>query len=503
MVEQKSVLQRFIGQFTRTKQLAASPPMAPLAKSERSMKVITINASPIGSSGIESYAGYPSEDYLQIMRGSDRADIFDKMRRGDSCVKMILLAVKSSILAATFEIKPASDKLMSDRETAEADAELARHILFNTFGDQEDGDSFLQFVKEALTMIEFGHSVFEMVDKPIINDPTIGTHIGIGSMGWRSPRTIERWNLNKQTQRLESISQYAFGDLDRTVDIPSEFLAVFSLDREGSNYEGISALRPCYGDWFRKQHFHKMNAIGAEKFAIPTPTVAVPDGKENSQEFEEMKAVLERFTSHESAYLSYPAGWELELHSNLYDPAKLETSIDKCDTRMVKAFMANFLELGLNGFGSQSLSFDLSDFFLNSLQHIADSIAKVISVRIIKRYVMINRGPRAAYPTLEVNGISDKAGQELAGIIKIFTDSGIIKADDPLEEHVRLRYGLPEADPLSARERPQPSLFGPGGAPGGDPGQDPVDRKKEEEEPKKEKSLMERIRTMRGGAFHG
>lgn len=402
-----------------------------------------IHTKPTGSYGTESYSGYTSEDYLQKMKGSERADNFDKMRRGDPQIKMCLSAVKSPIKSATWEIQAA------DTEYGEEDKKLIEYILFDGMDN-----TFAQFLSEALTFVDFGHSVFEIIDRVMI-DSERGNINALENMAWRSPRTIERWNLNKDTGKLQSISQYAYGDLQRLVDIPSEFLLVFSLDKEGANYEGISAIRPCYGNWFRKNEYLKYNAIGIEKHAIPTPIVEVPKGEEGGQGYENMVAALENFCVNEKNYITKPEGWNVILNNNSYDPQKVETSIDNEDKRMVKAFMANFLELGMNGFGSQSLSFDLSDFFLGAIDHIAIQLEETVNRVLIPRMIQLNRGKRSAYPKLKHSGIKDKSGKEIADVISAFVGSGVLRADDVLEAHLRKRFQLPESDLTSMRMPPQ------------------------------------------------
>lgn len=413
---------------------------------DASRSKIVIHTQPMGSAGTASYAGYPSEEYLQTLQGTARADVYDKMRRSDPQVKMLLKATKDPIKSATWEVEPGE----ANNPEAQLDADFIKHILFN---DMEK--PWEQFLSEALGVVDFGHSVFEMIDKVVLDHPKFGSYNGIKALGFRSQRTIERWNLNPDTDQLQSVSQYAYGDLSKTVDIPADFLLVFSLDKEGANYEGISALRCCYGNYFRKNHYLKMNSIGIEKFAIPTPVVTIPVGKESGEQFDNMVSVLENYMLHEKNYITKPDGWVIDFNTNTYDPQKVESSIDGEDKRMTKAFLANFLELGISGFGSQSLSFDLSDFFLNSLDHIAGIITGEVNRVLIPRLIQLNRGPRACYPKLKHSGISDRAGKELMEVVGGFVEKGVITADDVLETHMRKRFKLPEADTLTKRAKPQ------------------------------------------------
>lgn len=404
----------------------------------------------IGSSGIEINAGYIAEEYLQKLRNSEKAKEYDKMRRSDAQVKMCISAVKNPILRGNFEVQPAAQEDVYKR-----DAEFIDFMLFNDLGRP-----FSKFLSEALTLVEFGHSVFEMTDKVAFNK-NFGKYNGIANLGWRSPKTIERWNVDKQTEKLISISQYAYGDLDRMVDIPAEFLLLFTMEREGANFEGISMLRPCYGNYFRKNIYLKLNAIGIERSAIPTLVGKIPQGKEVSQQATNLMDMLEKYLTHQNNYFVIPSDFDIKGIDNSanYDPAKVETSIDNEDKRMVKAFLANFLELGMSGTGAYALSNDLSDFFLSGIEHIAQEVVDEINHRLIPRYIKMNFGERDLYPKLTVSGISDKAGEEFSRIITILAEKKVIIPDDELEKHVRNRYGLPEASLVGQRKQEQPALF--------------------------------------------
>ena len=392
----------------------------------------------MGSTGTRVDAGYPSEEYLAHLRGTRRADIFDEMRRSDAQLVMCLSAVKNPIKGATCEITPGCADGEAPTPEAIEDAKLIRHILMTDMDRP-----WKKFVEEALTFIDFGHAVFEVTHKVVLDHPRFGSYNGIASMGWRSPRTIEQWNVNKDTGKLKSIRQIAEGDLSRDVEIPDEFLVTMSLNQEGSNYEGISMLRPCYGPWIRKDLYLKLNAIGIEKFAVGTPTAEIPTGKENSEEVANLIETLEKYIAHESGYLLYPSGWKIDLHNNDYDPTKVEESIDREDRRMAKAFLANFLELGMGSSGgAYALSNDLSDFMLAGLEHVADAIASSINMDLIPALVRMNRGPRDFYPVLKFTGISDKAGAELATMLKTLGDGKWLTPEDGDEDHLRRRMGL-------------------------------------------------------------
>lgn len=420
------------------------------------VNTVVIQEASRGTSGTEVFAGYYDEEYLDGLKGTERADCFDKMRRSDTQVKMLLTAVKNPIRTASKEIVSASDDVEHEKHAA-----LCKRILFQDI-------KFNKFLNEALTIAEFGHSVFEKVhkvhlDKEVTDDDgnlIINSYIGLKKLGWRSPKTIETWNFctDKESEKykeLESITQQSDGDLESYVDIPIEHLVIMTIDQEGDDYEGISLIRPCYGSYFRKNEYLKLNAIGIEK-SMPIPTAEVPAGQENSAEFSNLVTALEKFTTHQSNYLIYPQGWGINLSDGTkYDPSKVEVSIDNEDKRMSKAFLANFLELGLSGSGAYALSNDLSDFFLSGLIYLANIIKEEID-ELLKELVILNFGEQDKYPRFKFSGIEDKAGEEFAKILDLLIRNKVIIPDDKLEDHVRERIKITPKSEDGQREM-QPS----------------------------------------------
>ena len=122
---------------------------------------------------------------------------------------------------------------------------------------------------------------------------------------------------------------------------------------------------------------------------------------------------------------------------------------------MAKAFLANFLELGMGGGGGAfALSTDLSDFFLSGLTYIANIIKEDID-QMLKELVIINFGEQDKYPTFEFTGITDKAGEEFAKILNLLVQSNIIVPDDNLEDHIRNRIGVTPKSDEGQRDKPE------------------------------------------------
>jgi hypothetical protein len=394
-----------------------------------------------GASGIDISAGVFSEDYLADLTSTQAADIYDEMRRSDDQVRMLLRMVKSPIISAEWGVEPASE----DEQDVFL-AELISHILFDDISNPRTGKykTWSEFVQEAMSCVDFGYSLFEIVNKVILDHPDYGDYIGLKDLGWRSPRTIEEWNLN-QDGSIRNVRQIVDGDLYRDAYIRGKNLLAIVPHKEGDNYEGISDLRPIYGNWFRKNFLRKLQMIGIERSATGVPHGTVPSGKIDSDEQRFFEAMLQAWVSHQKNYLITPEGWTIGDLKTSHDAEKVKEQIVLEDVGMAKSFLANFLELGLSGKGgAYALGTDLSDIFLSAITLYSTRISEAVNHRIIKPLVDAKVGGVTKYPKLYAAGINDKAGKELGEILKILSENDLIQKSPRLKAYLHKTFKLPE-----------------------------------------------------------
>lgn len=414
-------------------------------------EITRINGEPVkvvevGSSGTEIYGGYLSEEYLSELTGRTWADTVDKMRRSDGNVIMTLRALKLPLKSSNW--------YLNTKEKSE-EAELQKKLLEKAIFE-DTGRSFTKLLGEILTMLDFGYSLFEITFKPKLNDPELGHYNTLKSIAYRSQRTIERWNIDKGGNVI-SVTQLANGDTGKNVDMDARFLIHFSPDQEGDNFEGISVLRGMYGSWLRKNHFLKLLAAGIEKYAIPIPTLEVPPGKENSEEYKSAIRALKAYTSNQSNYITFPQGWKIDIKTTTFESEKVRSTIDFENKEMVNSILAAFLLLGQgSSSGNRALGDTLSDFFAQTLQYVADHIAEQFQEKIFKPLIKMNFGDRPCLVELRCDGLDEKADKAWAETIKTLTDAGVVTKDNRLEVFIREKFKLPEREEGVEPTQPDP-----------------------------------------------
>lgn len=395
-----------------------------------------------GSTGTEVFSGHFNEDYLpKFLQMPEGIKIYDEMRRSDYQIQMLLSAVKNPIIGASWGVEPVDD---SDEE--KEIAEFIEHCLFEdiSYPDNSKRKTWRAFLEEVLTSMEFGYALFEPVYKVVMEHERWGNYIGLRDIAFRSQKTIYEWNLNPNGS-IKNVRQLANGDLRVDVKIPGENLIVFSVNKEGDNYEGISMIRSLYGNWFRKNAYYKIQAMGIERCATGVLVGRVPvSAQSDLEQLSRFKDMLRKFTSHQSNYMMLPEGFEINVSKIDFDSQAVETSIDNEDKRMAKSFLAGFLELGLSGKGgSEALSKDLSNIFLNGIEIYSEKIADIVGSTVVKKLVDAKFGKRAKYCKLKAGDINEKASKETAEIASILKNSGIIRDSDQLEDALNRMFGFP------------------------------------------------------------
>jgi hypothetical protein len=404
-----------------------------------------------GSTGTELFSGYFQEEYLNTFQSMPEGiETYDKMRRSDYQVQMLLSAVKNPIIAANWGVEAVDN---SDEEVEIAD--FVKYCIFDNMGytDGSKNKSWREFLTEALTAIDFGYSLFEPVYKVVMNDPIWGNYIGIRDIGYRSQKTIYEWNLNKNGS-IKTVRQLAQGDLAVDEQIPGANLMPITFKKEGDNYEGISMLRPIYGNWLRKNFYFKVQAMGIERAATGILTGTVPASAANdADQMTKFKNILRCYTSHQSTYILKPEGFEIDITKIDFDADDVEKAIDSEDRRMSKSFLAGFLELGMGGQSGVNLGKDLSTIFLNGIEIYSETIADAVEKTIVKKLVDAKFGKRQKYPQIKATDINNKGGKERAEVAVMLKNAGIISESEQLEDSMNRDFDFPVISPEQKEER--------------------------------------------------
>lgn len=401
-----------------------------------------------GLSGTNISGGIILEEEEQNLTGIQGAETFDMMRRTDSQIAMVLDVIKSPIKTAQFIIEP-----VDESDQAREDAELIDHILFNGMES-----TWQQFLTEYLSIVEFGFAMFEINLTNAVN-VEFGQHIGLRTLAWRSPKTIQRWNVKKNGD-LESVEQQVTGDIsDSTTPVmPADKLLLFSYNREGDNFEGISLLRAIHPNYIAKRNFKKIQEIGSKRAATGVPVGKFPASISEPDRQAFIDGIKNISSGEKTNHVVFPTGakkdgneqvgiYDFDIKTMSHDSSGLNESIERENREIANRAMQGFMVLGQGGSsGSYALGTDLSDIFLGNIESYPNLLTDVINHKLIPFLIDVNRGKRSKYPKLAYSGVNDKAGKELIEILSTGSTSGLIQVTPKLVDWVHASFGLPSPD---------------------------------------------------------
>jgi phage gp29-like protein len=381
----------------------------------------------IGRSGTLIFNGLiTSEEYNRDLIGKPALKVYDTMRRSDGTVAAALKACKLPILSADWSIEAASD-------TAQ-DIEVADFVRDQLFSAEVN---FQDLLREALTMFDFGHSVFEKVYE--VGKWRGKTMILLVKLGSRKQNTIYKWETS---DKQPGITQFIAGQ--DNYDIPMDKLIIFTNEREGDNYEGISMLRPAYKHWDIKDKLYLIDAIKLERQGLGIIDVEIPAGSSPQDEADAISAA-KNIRANEESYLKKPEGWKIEfMDMKANTTADVMPTVSHHDRQIVKTVLAQFLEIGAaGGGGTRSASQDHSRLFELSLEAAAKNLAATLTKALITQLVDLNYTV-AQYPKLNHGKIGDENLTEISDAVQKLVTASAVTPDAEMEQWLRTVLHAPD-----------------------------------------------------------
>lgn len=429
-----------------------------------------VDTTELGGSGTEVFDGVISgieyNSKLNTEYGNSGLTTYDEMRKSDPIVKQSLNIVMMPIIQANWVIEEPDNE-----PQAKEISEFVSEALF-----QRMDRSWQDIVREFLTYLPFGFSVFEKVFT--VDDGKVW----LKKLGMRTQKSIIKFET--ENKKFGVLQQLNNSDTHKQVSIPAEKLLVFTNEREGDNYRGVSILRSAYKPYYYKDLFEKIDAISYERSGVGLPVFKMPQSPK-PKDVTNAENIGEALRANEKAFVMLPDGWD-------FDIKKSDTSSDAVDRIKLKNreilsnVLAQFLDLGSGSGGSRSLSEDHSEAFFKATQAHADYIASIINDYLIKQLVDYNFNNVQNYPKIKATGIKKVDLTSLSTALKSLSEAGLLSIDNELQEFIRATFGLPNMpEEMAEEEEADPEDKDPK-----DPPAKKVE-KDEEEEAETEKSFAE------------
>lgn len=381
-----------------------------------------------GDSGTPRYGGYIQAEYNTEWQDDRRAELIEKMRRGDASIRSALRAIKAPMLATDWNIVTDGTDPQDEKIRA-----FVEDCLFNM------RRTWKEFLREALGYLDFGHYCFELIWEKRDG------RVVLADLAPRIPRSILKWKLDDGTFGIVQLLETDEAPV-LNAEIPAWKLLILTNDKEGDDVTGQSVLRAAYKHYVYKEMMYKIQSIACERYGVGVPVIKPGEaaGEQDKADAEEMGRNLR---SHEEAFIVLPNNnWELDIKTPGANGthALLEQGIQHHSKQIMLSVLATFLALGTDGTGSYALSQDQSSFFLKCVEDMAFYFTEQINNQVIRRLVDLNFNQPKNYPYLKFSTLGDIDYQELAGVLSSLSSSGLIKMNAKMMQYIHREFRLPE-----------------------------------------------------------
>ena len=383
---------------------------------------------------------------------------YTRMARDDSRLSSILQAIALPIRLTSWRIDPAG-----------ASDEVVQHIADDLglpiVGDDMERPhrrakgrfSWGVHLQQALTYLQFGHSIFEAVYR------MDGGRARLMRLSPRPQSTIAWWNVARDGGLL-SIEQwpaglYATPGTSVAVpgggrsEIPSDRLLVYVRDPDPGVWQGNSILRPAYKNYILKDELLRIEAAAARRHGIGVPAAwAPPEESHDPERVAEYQKAASAYQGGSSAGIGLPAEARFEILGPTGAPMDPRRAIEYHDHQMALVALAHFLNLDGKG-GSYALASVQQDTFVQAVGAVADHIRETAQAHVIDDIVDWNWGEDEPAPRLVFDAIGSRQ-DATASAMQQLVSAGLLTPDDRLESFIRQMTGLPAPDEDDDTEDP-------------------------------------------------
>jgi len=364
--------------------------------------------------------------------------IYDKMRNDDQ-IKVVQTLKKHAVLAAGWDIEPASEE--------ESDIEVAEFV--ETSFQEMDG-SLDNDILEIMTAQDYGYSITEKIFKVLDEDSKFPGKIGWQALKTRRPHFFQFRQDEFGNVLDDGIVQFGF--LGGEKNLPLSKFVLYSYNSEFGNPYGKSELRSAYRSWWSKTNYYKWWAMYMERFAQPVTRAKFGPNIQKAHQ-DQIKTVLETLRARTSILV--PDGVDVDfLEAQRKGSASYIESIDALDLAIARALLMPSL-IGMtpdDKTGSFSRAKKNFDIFMLVLERVRREIEELMLEQVIKEIVDFNFIVEE-YPKFKFLPLTEENRQQIADIWLRAVQIGAVFNRPEDENQLRALIGFEELDEEKIKER--------------------------------------------------
>lgn len=425
----------------------------------------------IGYNGLKVTAGRVQEECDAELQYPRCIQTFKRMAK-DGTIAPALDYVQIMIAQVPWYVKAVKGK--------EEESEDKVKYLTSIMSDMEH--SWLSFVKQAVSFVKYGHSVFETV--PSLRLRAEGSkyndgYYGLRKLAFRSQDTIQAWNYKDKGRTWNGIIQKVNIPTNKSVNgnspalatnydgsrqekfIPASRLLLFRNNPEKDSPLGTSPLVGCHEAWKLKKAYEQSERHGSlsdlhgfKVLEIPPQYLKGDASQEDKETLQHFQTIMERMHIGEESGLILPnisdqvSGEPLFKFKVIslqgaksYDVNKI---ISRYQREILTSLYASFLTLGQEGGGSYALSESMIDFVELVIRSKLEEIRDVLNHTLVPRLWQWNGWEPVDLPTFEFGQINRKTLEEFSKGIQRIGAVGLIAKTPRNINYIASELQLPD-----------------------------------------------------------
>jgi len=431
----------------------------------------------IGSLGLRAWSGWVREEFLPELIGRQGAQKYREMADNSPIVGAILYAIRSTMRKVEWRVVPAGAE-----ENDRTDPKCQESADFVESCMHDMSHSWEDLVDENLSMLQYGYAPHELVykkrlgrdpgpdpDNPGENLPQ--SEYDDGKIGWRripirGQDTVLKWFFDKNGQ-IKGMTQLPW--VGPMLDLPIEKMLLFRPSQHKNNPEGRSILRSAYLPYYFVKRLQEQEAIVGERLG-GVPVLSIPaDIFENADKDPEANSALAMYKKiatnvriDEQMGIVLPSDvWQgangtasaarmfnFELITPTGRPMggfDFDKTITRYSTYMMTSVMADFLTLGHEARGTQSLATTKVDMFFQAVEGFLNSMAGIYNRHALPRLWKLNGFDFDCMPKVEPDLAQRIDLDVLSNFVLRMSQSGMpLFPDEDLQSYIRDAAGLPD-----------------------------------------------------------
>lgn len=409
----------------------------------------------VGYIGLKQKSGVIFEEEKLDLRYPKASQTFQQMM-SDPVVSAGVQEVIKTITKIPYSI-------VSDVDSSEEDEDKAEFIRQN-MDDMEH--SFDAFIREAATMVIYGHAVTEKVWRRRLSRR--GSKYNDGLWGWkklpaRSQSTITEWEFSDDGREFLGIKQTNAWKNDLQLQdtfIPRDKFLLFTTGSTRGNPQGQSPLTKAWSAWKQKLALQEIELLSVSKDMAGTMLVKIPAqylapnaSDEEVLTRENFERIIRNWQRNEQSGLMIPSDVD-DLGNPLFDVQIMGVTggktydtgaiISRYDNQILSGLFADLLVLSLNAQGSYALAEVFEKRANKAIQAYISEIEDVITGDLIAETYRKNGWDDRNIPKFKF-GIVDKIAIEefSKGIQRCASTATLVRSPKNIN-YIAEQLGLPD-----------------------------------------------------------